>query len=133
MSYSGTGALDDAEKELERRKKAKPEGLERLKPTNLFREIYTGEFTKIPCFRETFLYGIGAGLTTYITCVFLTNRPAKALNYMFVAFAGVTVPYFVYCNHMHEERKKHAKEFYEDPVVKKILRPDFSEPDAKKE
>jgi len=132
MSTSGTGVLDDAEKELERREKAKPEGLDRLKPLNLFREIYTGEFATIPCFRETFMYGIGAGMGTYMVYVFFTNRPIKAMNYMFLAFAGVTVPYFIYCNHMHELRKRNAKEFFEDPEIKKLLRPDFSHSDSSK-
>jgi len=55
--------------------------------------------SSIPCFRQTYLYGIGSGLAGGLATFMFTSRPRTATHAGFGTFFTVTLSYWFYCRY----------------------------------
>lgn len=74
---------------------------------NFFQElvIFGRDVSKIPCFRNSFLYGITGGLGSGLLYFLFTSKPIKAVNYSVYSFSIITVGYWVQCRYLYSKRK----------------------------
>ncbi|XP_046461906.1 cytochrome c oxidase assembly protein COX20, mitochondrial-like [Daphnia pulex] len=59
----------------------------------------------IPCFRSSFLNGIGGGFATGLTYFLFTSKVKQACNTAVLSFAGITLSYWVYCRYSWSQNK----------------------------
>lgn len=63
------------------------------------------DISKIPCFRNSFLYGIGGGLSTGLATFMFTSRPQLASHCAIGAFTLVTLTYWMQCRYKYSDTK----------------------------
>ncbi|CAG9760630.1 unnamed protein product [Ceutorhynchus assimilis] len=67
--------------------------------------IYGRDVSKIPCFRNSFLYGTLGGLGFGLAHFMFTSRVAKSVNYSVYSFSMFTVSYWMYCRYNFSKTK----------------------------
>ncbi|XP_037085751.1 cytochrome c oxidase assembly protein COX20, mitochondrial-like isoform X2 [Pollicipes pollicipes] len=76
--------------------------------------LHGRKLSNIPCFRQTYLYGIGSGMVAGLTYFMLTSRPRTASHVAFGSFFTVSLSYWFYCRYtwstasFHHRQLKHA-------------------------
>lgn len=67
--------------------------------------IFGRDITTIPCFRSSFLYGIGSGLAGGLTYFLFTSNTRWATHVGFTSFVIVTMSYWVHCRWQWSKQK----------------------------
>lgn len=61
--------------------------------------IFYRDYSKVPCIRQSFLNGIGAGVIGLVAVLMMTSKPRLAANCCFGGFVAVSTGSFVYCQY----------------------------------
>nr|CAH0104698.1 unnamed protein product [Daphnia galeata] len=69
--------------------------------------IFGRDIGSIPCFRSSFLNGIGGGFASGLTYFLFTSKVKQACNTAVISFAGITLSYWVYCRYNWSQKKFH--------------------------
>ncbi|EGG17280.1 hypothetical protein DFA_08273 [Cavenderia fasciculata] len=65
---------------------------------------------RIPCFKDSFLYGIGSGVTvTFLSSVFSSHRGIKSADFGIITFALVAGCYWPICTYNKQVQDKKIK------------------------
>lgn len=64
--------------------------------------IFGRDVTKIPCFRNSFLYGISSGIGGGLLAFLFTSRPKFAMHCAMATYFNVTVGYWFYCRYTRD-------------------------------
>ncbi|XP_043285791.1 cytochrome c oxidase assembly protein COX20, mitochondrial [Venturia canescens] len=67
--------------------------------------VFGRDLRKIPCARDSLLYGIGSGLGGGLIVFMLTSKPRYAAHSMMGIFSCVTLSWFVVCRHRWATQK----------------------------
>jgi len=67
--------------------------------------IFNRDVSKIPCFRSSFLYGIGTGVAIGLMAFMSTSKPRLASHVGFSTFVLTTVSYWCYCRYAWAKQK----------------------------
>ncbi|CAG9770260.1 unnamed protein product [Ceutorhynchus assimilis] len=67
--------------------------------------IYGRDVSKIPCFRNSFLYGTLSGLGIGLAHFMFTSRVGKSVNYSVYSFSMFSVSYWIYCRYNFSKTK----------------------------
>ncbi|XP_049789365.1 cytochrome c oxidase assembly protein COX20, mitochondrial [Schistocerca nitens] len=59
--------------------------------------LFGRDVSKIPCFRNTFLYGITSGFGAGLTYFLFTSRTTTSSHVAAGTFVGVSLSYWIYC------------------------------------
>ncbi|KAK9753425.1 Cytochrome c oxidase assembly protein COX20 [Popillia japonica] len=78
--------------------------------------IFGQDITKIPCFRNSFLYGISGGLGAGLFYFMLTSKPLMASHCGMASFTAITLVYWFQC------RYNYSKTRFEMMRIQKLLR-----------
>lgn len=70
-------------------------------------------FTKIPCMRTAFLYGIGGGLGTGMAVFLFTSRVKRSSDIGVSVFVAVTLLSFVYCRYDRAKMRMNQRRYLE--------------------
>ncbi|XP_023937098.1 cytochrome c oxidase assembly protein COX20, mitochondrial [Bicyclus anynana] len=92
--------------------------------------LFGRDLSKIPCFRESFLYGVASGIGVGVASFLKTSKPLLSQHIGVGTFAVGTLIYWSYCRYewskqrfdaqlMHEALKDKIR--YEGTVVEKEL------------
>ncbi|XP_069936472.1 cytochrome c oxidase assembly protein COX20, mitochondrial isoform X1 [Cherax quadricarinatus] len=65
------------------------------------------EISKMPCFRETFLYSISSGLAVGLIHFMLTSKVQRSSHLAFGTYGCVTLAYWSYCRYNFSKQKFH--------------------------
>lgn len=63
------------------------------------------DVSKIPCFRNTFLYGIGGGLGAGLIAFMLTSRPQLSSHVAVASFTVVSMCFWMQCRYTYSKTK----------------------------
>ncbi|XP_066943159.1 cytochrome c oxidase assembly protein COX20, mitochondrial [Macrobrachium rosenbergii] len=85
--------------------------MEEVKSTSVFGR----DLSKIPCFRNTFLYSISSGIGSGLAYFMLTSKTRQASHVGVGAYCVVTLGYWTYC------RYNYSKEKFEMGLVQSAL------------
>ncbi|KAF7385782.1 hypothetical protein V1477_001616 [Vespula maculifrons] len=58
--------------------------------------------TEIPCFRNSFLYGISSGIGGGLLAFLFTSRPKLAMHCAMTTYFNVTIAYWFYCRYTRD-------------------------------
>ncbi|KAL2731430.1 hypothetical protein V1478_004975 [Vespula squamosa] len=58
--------------------------------------------TEIPCFRNSFLYGISSGIGGGLLAFLFTSRPKLAMHCAMATYFNVTIGYWFYCRYTRD-------------------------------
>lgn len=75
--------------------------------------IFGRDVTTIPCFRESFLYGIGGGVVGGLVTFMLTSKPKLGSHIGFATYLGTTLSYWMYCRINWSRQKLEADKLRE--------------------
>lgn len=78
--------------------------------------IFGKDVSKIPCFRNSFLYGILGGIGSGLVYFLFTSKVRVATNFGVASYAVITMSYWTQC------RYKYSKTKFEMAQVQKLLR-----------
>lgn len=67
--------------------------------------MFGRDVSKIPCFRNSFLYGIYSGFGGGLITFFLTSRTKFATDVAVASFAIVTLSYWCHCRYQYSVTK----------------------------
>ncbi|KAF2886812.1 hypothetical protein ILUMI_19361 [Ignelater luminosus] len=67
--------------------------------------IFGRDITKIPCFRNSFLYGICGGITCGLARFMFTSRVKSATDFAVASFAVITMGYWFQCRYEYSKTK----------------------------
>uniref|UniRef100_U5ESX7 Cytochrome c oxidase assembly protein COX20, mitochondrial n=1 Tax=Corethrella appendiculata TaxID=1370023 RepID=U5ESX7_9DIPT len=67
--------------------------------------LYGRDVTKIPCFKDSFFYGISTGIAVGFLAFMKTSRPQLATHIGFGTFFATTVGYWFPCRYNWSKRK----------------------------
>ncbi|XP_030755489.1 cytochrome c oxidase assembly protein COX20, mitochondrial [Sitophilus oryzae] len=67
--------------------------------------IFGRDVSKIPCFRNSFLYGIGGGVLLGLTHFLFTSKAVKSVNYSVYSFSIITLGYWIQCRYEYTKTK----------------------------
>ncbi|KAK5644716.1 hypothetical protein RI129_006016 [Pyrocoelia pectoralis] len=67
--------------------------------------IFGRDVTKIPCFRNSFLYGISGGLACGLIRFMFTSRPQSGANFALGAYGVITMCYWFRCRYRYSQEK----------------------------
>lgn len=59
--------------------------------------IFGRDVSKIPCFRESFMYGISSGIVIGLGCFMSTSKPRLAQHVAIGSFMLITLSYWFHC------------------------------------
>ncbi|XP_028162050.1 cytochrome c oxidase assembly protein COX20, mitochondrial [Ostrinia nubilalis] len=88
------------------------------------------DLSKIPCFRESFLYGIASGVGVGLAAFLKTSKPMMSQHIGFGTFTVSTLVYWAYCRYQWSRQRFDAqllqealkdKIKYEGTVIEKEL------------
>lgn len=82
--------------------------------------LFGRELSKIPCFRESFLYGIGTGVGVGIASFMKTSKPMLSQHIGFGAFSVSTMVYWSYCRWQWSKQRFDA-ELLQEGLKNKIM------------
>ncbi|KAL1490730.1 hypothetical protein ABEB36_013378 [Hypothenemus hampei] len=100
--------------------------------------IFGRDVSQIPCFRNSFLYGILGGAAFGLAHFMFTSKVAKSANYSVYSFSMITIAYWMRCRYNYSAAKFEAmriKEvFAERAILEGSLEKDrFSNPNVEVE
>ncbi|XP_063240428.1 cytochrome c oxidase assembly protein COX20, mitochondrial [Bacillus rossius redtenbacheri] len=61
--------------------------------------LFGRDVSQIPCFRDSYLYGISGGLGAGLLFFLFTSRIRMATHVGFGSFVGITLSYWAYCRY----------------------------------
>ncbi|XP_018562704.1 cytochrome c oxidase protein 20 homolog [Anoplophora glabripennis] len=67
--------------------------------------IFGRDISKIPCFRNSLLCGIGGGLFFGLARFMITSQPLKSTNFAVYSFSFITMAYWIQCRYTYSKRK----------------------------
>ncbi|KAF5279175.1 hypothetical protein FQR65_LT03422 [Abscondita terminalis] len=67
--------------------------------------IFGRDVTKVPCFRNSFLYGLSGGIGCGLLRFMFTSRPKSATDYAVGSFAAITMSYWFFCRYQYSQMK----------------------------
>lgn len=67
--------------------------------------LFGRDISHIPCFRNSYLYGIGAGFAGGLTTFFFTSRTRLATHVGVGCFAATTLVYWTQCRYKFSQTK----------------------------
>ncbi|XP_059350474.1 cytochrome c oxidase assembly protein COX20, mitochondrial-like [Daphnia carinata] len=73
--------------------------------TEIKATILGRDLGSIPCFRSSFLNGIGGGIGTGLAFFLFTSKVRRSCNTAVLSFAGITLSYWVYCRYRWSQKK----------------------------
>lgn len=82
--------------------------------------IFGRDISKIPCFRESFLYGIGTGIGFGLAAFVKTSKPMLAQHIGVGTFSLSTLLYWSYCRYRWSQQRFDAQ-LLQDALKDKIL------------
>ncbi|EFA10149.1 cytochrome c oxidase assembly protein COX20, mitochondrial [Tribolium castaneum] len=74
-------------------------------PVNKSLMIFGRDVSKIPCFRNSILYGIYGGLGMGLAHFMFRSHPLGACNFAVYSFSGVTLIYWIQCRYKYSQMK----------------------------
>lgn len=95
--------------------------------------IFGRDVSQIPCFRNSFLYGITGGLSLGLVNFLFTSKTLKSVNFSVYSFSMITIGYWIQCRYKYSKtkfemlqlqeqlRKRAILEGVEDPSVIQTL------------
>ncbi|XP_058453371.1 cytochrome c oxidase assembly protein COX20, mitochondrial [Malaya genurostris] len=72
--------------------------------------LFGRDLSQIPCFRNSFLYGISFGVLGGFAAFMKTSRPQLSSHIGFGTFMGSTLCYFVACRYNWSRQNEHVDE-----------------------
>ncbi|KAI5635558.1 hypothetical protein NE865_11732 [Phthorimaea operculella] len=82
--------------------------------------IFGRDVSKIPCFRESFLYGIASGVGMGIGAFVKTSKPMLSQHVGFGTFCMSTLLYWSYCRYQWSKQRFDAQ-LLQDALKDKIM------------
>ncbi|CAG9785632.1 unnamed protein product [Diatraea saccharalis] len=82
--------------------------------------IFGRDVSKIPCFRESFLYGVSSGVGVGLIAFLKTSKPMLAQHIGFGTFSLSTLMYWSYCRYQWSKQKFDAQ-LLQEALKDKIL------------
>ncbi|XP_050533571.1 cytochrome c oxidase assembly protein COX20, mitochondrial [Daktulosphaira vitifoliae] len=76
------------------------------------------DVSKIPCFRNSYFYGILGGIASGLGCFMLTSKPKKAVNVGFGSFFVISTSYWILCRYNYSITEKRMNEL-KDVIIEK--------------
>lgn len=67
--------------------------------------LFGRDVSKIPCFRNSVLYGIGGGLSCGLVRFMLTSHTLKSVNFSVYSFSLITLGYWIQCRYEYSKKK----------------------------
>lgn len=67
--------------------------------------LFGRDIRKIPCFKQSMLYGIYGGIGTGLATFMFTSRPQLATNAALGSYMGVVMVYWCYCRYNYVMQK----------------------------
>lgn len=67
--------------------------------------LFGRDVTKIPCFRNSMLYGIYAGVGLGLVTFLVTSRSRRSMEVALGSYMGTTLAYWSYCRYDHVKQK----------------------------
>nr|CAI5869064.1 unnamed protein product [Callosobruchus analis] len=67
--------------------------------------IFGRDIAKIPCARNSLLYGIGGGIAFGLARFMITSQPLKSTNFAVYSFSLVTMAYWTQCRYTYSKKK----------------------------
>ncbi|KAK2576946.1 hypothetical protein KPH14_005559 [Odynerus spinipes] len=61
--------------------------------------LFGKDISEIPCFKNSFLYGISGGIVGGLLTFLFTSRPRIAMHAGMATYVNVTLGYYVYCRY----------------------------------
>lgn len=77
--------------------------------------LFGRDVSKIPCFRNSFYYGITSGLVLGLGHFMITSQPRKSTNFGMYSFTLVTLAYWIQC------RVNYSKQRFEMLKLQELL------------
>ncbi|OWR50666.1 cytochrome c oxidase assembly protein COX20, mitochondrial [Danaus plexippus] len=71
--------------------------------------IFGRDVSKIPCFRESFLYGVSSGVGVGLAAFLKTSRPLFSQHVGMATFTVTTLLYWSYCRYEWSKQKFDAQ------------------------
>lgn len=78
--------------------------------------IFGRDVSKMPCFRNSYLYGIGSGIGSGLMYFMFTSKSLASCNFGMASFFIVTLSYWTQC------RYKYSKTKFEMQRMQELLR-----------
>lgn len=66
--------------------------------------MFGRDVSQIPCFRESFLYGIGSGVILGLGAFMSTSKPRLATSIGFSSYIMITLSFWCYCRYVFEDK-----------------------------
>ncbi|XP_056645333.1 cytochrome c oxidase assembly protein COX20, mitochondrial [Diorhabda carinulata] len=67
--------------------------------------LFGRDISKIPCFRNSLLYGIGGGLFCGLTRFMFTSQTLRSVNFSVYSFTVITLGYWFQCRYNYSKAK----------------------------
>ncbi|XP_022900111.1 cytochrome c oxidase assembly protein COX20, mitochondrial [Onthophagus taurus] len=67
--------------------------------------LFGQDITKIPCFRNSFLYGISGGLGCGLMYFMFTSKPLMASHCAVASFGVITISYWAHCRYNYSKAR----------------------------
>lgn len=67
--------------------------------------IFGRDVAKIPCFRNSFLYGILGGIGSGLTYFLFTSKPKTATHFGFASYTVITIGFWIQCRYNYSKTK----------------------------
>lgn len=92
--------------------------------------IFGRDVSKMPCFRNSYLYGVSCGIGTGLAYFMFTSRTRAACNFGVLGFTVVTLGYWTNCRYEYSKTKfemlqlqelMRQKQMYEGTEVETII------------
>ncbi|KAM3964082.1 cytochrome c oxidase assembly factor COX20 lethal (3) 87Df [Aphomia sociella] len=82
--------------------------------------LFGRDLSKIPCFRESFLYGIATGVGVGLAAFLKTSKPMLSQHIGFGTFSMSTLVYWSYCRYQWSKQRFDAQ-LLQEALKDKIL------------
>ena len=87
-------------------------------------KLFGKSISDIPCFRESFLYGIVGGLGVGLTSFLFTSRVGRSVDYVVYSYGAITAVTWCYCryekSHRHLELQRFKREMRNQALVEGV-------------
>nr|CAD7402871.1 unnamed protein product [Timema poppensis] len=67
--------------------------------------LFGRDVSEIPCFRNSYLYGISSGIGMGLTYFMFTSKVRMATHVGFGSFLGITMIYWIHCRYKYSLNK----------------------------
>ncbi|XP_041988457.1 cytochrome c oxidase assembly protein COX20, mitochondrial [Aricia agestis] len=81
--------------------------------------IFGRDVSKIPCFRDSFMYGISSGIGMGFAAFLKTSKPVLSQHVGMGSFAIVTLMYWTYCR-MQWSQQRFNSQLLQDALKEKM-------------